>query len=131
MIQLKEYKTFRDLGYSHSTEIPASYNKIHVHLVHAVKHYGCQKAELVANGNLTGKPFDSIYCGVVSLKNICLVALIAELSSPKLWATDIGNTYFEAMTKERLAIYAGTKLKQLERHVWVIHKALYGLQNSG
>ena len=99
--------------------------------MYAVKHNGHHKARLVADGHLRDEPLDSVYSGVVSLRGIHFVAFIAELNSLKLWATDIGNAYLEATTKEKLVIIAGPKFKELEAHVLVIHKALYGLRTSG
>ena len=63
----------------------------------------------MADEYLTDKPFDSVYSSIVSLRCIRLVAFIAELNGLKLWATDIGNAYLEATTKEKLAIIAGPK----------------------
>lgn len=56
---------------------------------------------------MTDKPLESVYYVVVSLKRICIVAAMAELNYSKLWATDIGNTYLEAIMKEKLVIFAG------------------------
>ena len=70
--------------------------------MYAVKHNGHHKARLVADGHLRDEPLDSVYSGVVSLRGIHFVAFIAELNSLKLWATDIGNAYLEATTKEKL-----------------------------
>ena len=44
---------------------------------------------------------------------------------------DIGNEYTEASTKEKLYIVAGPGFEQLQGHILVIHKALYGLKSSG
>ena len=68
MAQLKEYKTFSDLGRANTTRIPTGYKKIRVHLVYAVKHDGRHKARLVADGHLTDVPLESVYSGVVSLR---------------------------------------------------------------
>ena len=131
MLQLDKYETFGDLGHSKSTRIPVGYKKIRVHLVYAVKHEGRHKAWLVADGHLTKEPLDSVYLGVVSLRGIRLVAFLSKLNGLKLWATDIGNAYLEASTKEKLVIIAGPEFKELEGHVLVIQKALYGLPSSG
>ena len=131
MNQLSDYSTFRDLGHKDSTRIPAGHKKIKVHLVYAVKHDGRHKARLVADGHLTDVPLESVYSGVVSLRGIRLVAFIAELNNLQLWSTDIGNAYLEATTKERLVIIAGPEFAELEGHVLVIQKALYGLRTSG
>ena len=49
----------------------------------------------------------------------------------KVWAADIGNAYLEATTKEKLYIVAGPEFEELQGHILVIHKALYGLKSSG
>jgi hypothetical protein len=49
----------------------------------------------------------------------------------ELWATDIGNAYLEAYTAEKLYIVAGPEFGELEGHMLIISKALYGLRTSG
>ena len=49
----------------------------------------------------------------------------------KVWADDIGNAYLEGTTKEKLYIVAGPEFEELQEHILVIHKALYGLTSSG
>jgi hypothetical protein len=131
MTQLAEYETFNDLGHASRTRIPVGYKKIRVHLVYAVKHDGRHKARLVADGHLTDVPLDSVYSGVVSLGGIRLVAFMAELNNLELWSTDIGNAYLEAETQEKLVIIAGPEFGELEGHLLIIQKALYGLRTSG
>lgn len=125
--QLKEYETFMDVGFN----IPNGYKKIRVHMVYAVKHDGRHKARLVADGHLTDIPLESVYSGVVSLRGFRLVLFLAELNGMETWATDIGNAYLEAKTKELVVIKAGPEFKELEGHILVIKKALYGLRTSG
>ena len=48
----------------------------------------------------------------------------------EVWGAGIGNAYQEATTKERLYV-AGPELEELQGHILVIHKALYGLKSSG
>ena len=131
MQQLAEYQTFASLGLAHRTRIPEGYKKIRVHLVYAVKHDGRHKARLVADGHLTAVPLESVYSGVVSLRGIRLMIFLAELNGIETWATDIGNAYLEAKTKERLVIVAGDEFGELKGHLLVIRKALYGLRTSG
>ena len=131
MQQLFEYNTFEDLGIANSTPVPNGYKKIRVHLVYAVKHDGRHKARLVADGHLTDIPLESVYSGVVSLKGFRLVLFLAELNGMEVWATDIGNAYLEARTKEKLVIVAGSEFGELQGHLLRIHKALYGLRTSG
>ena len=107
MLQLKEYEIFCNLRHVRSTKISVGKKNICIYLVYAVKHYGWHKAYFVTDGHMTDKPLDSVYYVVVSLKRICIVAAMAELNYSKLWATDIGNTYLEAIMKEKLVIFAG------------------------
>jgi len=74
---------------------------------------------------------ESVYSGVVSLRGLRLVLFLAELNHLETWATDIGNAYLEAETKEKVYIIAGPEFGELEGHVLVIRKALYGLRTSG
>jgi hypothetical protein len=96
-----------------------------------VKDNGQHKAPLVADGHLTEVPLESVYSGVVSLRDIQILVFLAELNQLELWAMDIGNAYLEAMTSEKLYIIAGGEFVDLKGHVLVIHKALYGLRTSG
>ena len=129
MSQLDEYKCFKDQG--KGIDIPNGFKKICVHLVFDVKHDGRHKARLVANGHLTDIPVDSVYSGLVSLRGIQLIIFLAELNGLEVWATDIGNAYLEALTSEKVCIIAGPEFGNLEGHVLIIYKALYGLQSSG
>ena len=127
MSQLDDYSTFKDVGKTP----PDGYKKIRVHLVYDVKHDGRHKARLVADGHLTDIPLESVYSGVVSLRGIRLLTFISELNSLDLWATDIGNAYLEANTKEKVCILAGPEFGSREGHILLIQKALYGLRTSG
>ena len=129
MSQLHEYKTFKELGKGGNP--PNGYHKICVHLVFDVKHDGCHKSRLVANGHLTEVPLDSVYSGVISLCGIQLLVFLAELNDLDLWTTDIGNAYLEAETQEKVYIIAGPEFGELEGHTLIIFKALYGLRTSG
>ena len=101
-----------------------------MHLVYAIKHDGRHKARLVADGHLTDVPNESVYSGVVSLKAFKIVAFLAELNGLQLWSTDIGNAYLEARNKEKLVIIAGAEFGELEGHMLIIERALYGLHMS-
>ncbi len=129
MKQIHEYKTFTDLGYG--TKPPSGYKKIRVHLVYVVKHDGRHKARLVADGHLTQVPTESVYSGVVSLRGLRLVIFLAELNGLQLWSTDIGNAYLESKTKEKVCIIAGREFGELQGHLLIVEKALYGLRSSG
>ena len=86
---------------------------------------------MVADGHLTDVPLDSVYSGVVSLRGLRLVLFLAELNGLDTCATDIGNAYLEAETKEKVCIITGKEFSPLEGHLLIIRKALYGLRTSG
>ena len=110
---------------------PKGYKKITVHIVFDVKHDGRHKAHFVAGGHLTPIPIESVYSGVISLRGVRLLIFLAELNGQRLWATDIGNAYLEAYTQESVYIVAGPEFGDLEGHILIIVKALYGLRSSG
>ena len=89
MEQLDEYETFKENAY----KWPEGHQKLKLHLGFDVKPDGRHKARMVADGHLTKIPLESVYSGVVSIRSICLVALLAEHFKHALWATDIGNAY--------------------------------------
>jgi hypothetical protein len=60
-----------------------------------------------------------------------MVAFLSELNGLDLWAADIGNTYLEAKMSELLFIVASPEFGDLEGHMLVIYKALYGLCSLG
>jgi hypothetical protein len=72
------------------------YRKIKVHTIFDVKHDGRHKTRVVANGNLTDTPLESVYSGVVSLRGLRTCIFLGELNNMTPWATDIGNAYLEA-----------------------------------
>ena len=110
---------------------PPGYQKIRVHLNFAVKYDSRHKARLVAHGYLTPKPVESIYSGVVSLRNLRLVTLLGKLNNLELWEADIGNAYLEAVTEEKLYVVAGPEFEDWEVYILTFSKALYGLKSSG
>ena len=131
MQQLMDYQTFIDKGLYSQTGIPRGFKKIRVHLVYAVKHDGRHKARLVADGHLTDIPLNSVYAGVVSIRGMRLCLFLGELNGMEAYATDIGNAYLEAKTREKVCIRAGPEFGELEGHLLIIYKALYGLRSSG
>ena len=49
----------------------------------------------------------------------------------EVWGADIGNAYLEATTKEKIYIVTGPEFEELQGHIVVIHKVLYGLKSFG
>ena len=64
--QIKEYQVFKDYGKTVYEKdmignAPKAYQKIRVHFVFDVNHCGKFKARLVADGNLTKEPNETVY----------------------------------------------------------------------
>ena len=57
---------------------------------------------MVADGHLTDIQLESVYSGVVSLRGLRIVLFLAELNGLDTCATEIGNAYLEAHTKEKV-----------------------------
>ena len=110
---------------------PDGFQKIRVHFVYAVKHDGRFKARLVADGHLTKEPVESIYSGVVSLRSLRMVVFLSQLNDLEIWGGDVGNAYLEAYTDEKLCIIAGPEFKELQGHLLIMIKALYGTCSGG
>ena len=104
-----------------------------MHWVFACKHGRHHKARLVAGGHLAPDPIDSMYSGVVSTRSLRLSIFLAKLNNMKVGGGGggIGNACLKATTKETLYIVAGPEFEELQGHILVIHKALYGLKSSG
>ena len=135
LTQIHEYKVFRDTGKAkfHNGKVvtPDGFQKIRVHFVYAVKHDGRFKARLVADGHLTKEPVESIYSGVVSLRSLRMVVFLSQLNNLEIWGADVGNAYLEAYTDEKLCIMAGPEFKELQGHLLIMVKALYGTRSGG
>ena len=87
--QIKEYQVFKDFGKAvyeknNITNAPKGHQKIRVHFVFDVKHCGKFKARLVADGHLTKEPMETVYAGVLSIRNLRLTMFLAELNNLEL-----------------------------------------------
>ena len=135
LTQIHEYKVFKDTGkaqfHNGKVVIPDGFQKIRVQFVYAVKHDGRFKARLVADGHLTKEPVESIYSGVVSLRSLRMVVFLSQLNNLEIWGADVGNAYLEAYTDEKLCIIAGPEFKELQGHLLIMVKALYGTRSGG
>jgi hypothetical protein len=126
---LNEFEVFKDCGIGGIA--PPGYKRINVHFVFAVKEDSRRKGRLVANGNMTEVPNESVYSGVVSIRSLRIITLLAELNGLKLISADIGSAYLTAKTSEKVYCIGGTGFGELEGHTLLIDKALYGLRTSG
>ena len=120
-----------DSNHKRIINAPPDHQKIRVNLIFAVTHDGRHKARLVPNGSLTPEPAENIYSGVVSLRHLRLVIFLGELNNLELWGADIGNSYLETYTQEKLFIIAGPEFEELEGFLLIFNTALYGLKSSG
>ncbi len=127
--QLFDYCTFRSIGKNAS--VPNGYQRIPVRMVFEVKNTLKRKAWLVARGDKTDPPRDSVYSGVASLRSLRIICFLAELNGLEVTGGNIGNAYLEAYMKEKVCFVAGPKFGALEGHMMIIEKALYGLRTSG
>ena len=114
--QIKEYQVFKDFGkavYEKNkiTNAPEGYRKIRVHFVFDVKHCGKFKARLVADGHLTKEPMETVYSGVVSIRNLRLAMFLAEINNLELWGADVGKAYLQALTRGNFTLWVGLNLK--------------------
>ena len=55
----------------------------------------------MADGHLTKEPNETVYSGVVSLRNLRLTMFLSELNGLQLWGADVGNAYLQGLTKEK------------------------------
>jgi len=131
MKQLFDYDCFEDGGIYGEAPNPEGYKKTRGRLCFDMKHDGRHKGRYVARGHLTDIPVDSVYSGVVLLHGLCIVTFLAKLNGLDLCATDVRNAYLEALTKEKIYIITGPEFEELEGHILIIRKALYGLRTSG
>ena len=77
------------------------------------------------------EPVESIYSGVVSLRSLRMVVFLSQLNNLEIWGADVGNAYLEASTDEKLCIMAGPEFKELQGHLLIMVKALYGTRSGG
>ena len=59
--------------------IPCGYQLIRVHTISDVKVDGQHKTQVVADRNFTAIPVESVYPGVVPLRDLCTCLFIDEL----------------------------------------------------
>ena len=60
-----------------------------------------------------------------------MVVFLSQLNDLEIWGADVGNAYLEAYTDEKLCIIAGQEFKDLQGHLLIMIKALYGTCSGG
>ena len=128
---IDDYDIFIDKGKFSGFRISKGFRLIQVHTIFDVKVDSCHKSRVVVDGHLTATPSESVYSGVVLLRGLCTCVSIGELDGMVPWTTDIGSAYLEAVNREKVCIRAGLEFGELEGHLLIIYKALYGLRLSG
>ena len=88
---------------------------------------GKRKGQLVARGDMTLEPEELVYSSVATLQSLRIVAFLAELNGLVLMPGDIGNTYIESYTQEKVYFIAGPEFSHYAGHTFIINKTLYGL----
>jgi len=68
---------------------------------------------------------------MVSLDIIKLLFIAADLQGLQCCAADVTNAYIQAYTKEKIYTIAGPEFGELAGRIFLVDKALYGLQTSG
>jgi Reverse transcriptase (RNA-dependent DNA polymerase) len=113
-------------------KMPIGFKLIDCHMIFNIKSDLTRKARLVAGGNQTEEPAESIYLSVVSRHSVRIAFLIAALNGLKILAGDVQNAYLNAPTKECCYTIAGPKFGEAnEGRPVMIVRALYGLRSSG
>ena len=74
---------------------------------------------------------ETVYSGVVSLRNLRLAMFLAELNNLELRGADVENAYLQALTKEKLYTVGGPEFEEVQGHFLVMYKALYGTRSRG
>ena len=126
--QIMDFWTFKVLPRGKGP--PEGYTSVPLHLCFDVKFDLRRKARLVAGGNLTKKPDEELYSGVVSIDAVRTALFIAQLNGLEVMAADVGNAYLHGHTKEKIYTIAGPEFGELEGQVLICKKALYGLKTS-
>ena len=125
---LRIYNTFEDKGKIKHLE---GHTRIPVRFVFDVKHDLRHHARLVAGGHKTEKTMEGTYSSVVQLRSMRIAILAAELNGLEIMCGDISSAYLESYCREKVHFIAGPAFEELEGHLLVIVKALYGLRSSG
>ena len=126
---LNKFQTFKLADFTKDSP-PDGYTYLPHHIVFDVKFDLRQRARLVGGGNHTQLEKDETYSGVVGMDTVRWAMFIGEANGLTCCAADIGSAYLQSMTRERIFIVGGPEFGDLEGKVFIVYKALYGLQTS-
>ena len=85
----------------------------------------------MTGGHLTEPTHDNAYSRIASIRSIRMCLFAVELNGLSQCASDVGNAYLEAYTKEKLYMETGPEFGELQVCTLIVTKALYGLRKSG
>lgn len=74
---------------------------------------GTIKARMISDRNLTDVPLYILCSSVISLRGLILVLFLYELNNLEPYATEIGNAYLEAYTKEKVYFITGKEFGEM------------------
>ena len=129
--QHTEYNVLKDRGPFARCMMHCGYQLIWVRTIFDDKVDGRHKAQVVVNRHLTAAPAKTVCSEIVSLRGLRTCFFVSKLDGMEPWAMDIENAYLEALTSEKVCVRAGPEFGDLTGHLFIIYKALYGLQLSG
>jgi hypothetical protein len=89
---------------------PIDNQKIRLHKICDVKLDGTRKARLVANGNETEEPKESMFSSVVSRDSVRIFFTLAGLNFLRVLACDIQNAYLNADTEEKNLLHGRSQV---------------------
>ncbi len=113
-------------------DAPEGYQEAPLRMIFDIKPDLRRKARLVAGGHKVNSEGHSSYSSVVRLDSIRLLNVIAKAQGLKVLAGDVGNTYLNADTNEKVYTRCGPKFgPELEGRIAIIKKSLYDLKSSG
>jgi hypothetical protein len=111
---------------------PKMSKRIPCYLIFDIKMDFTRKARFVAGGHVTDPPSSITFASIVSRDSVFLAFLIATLNDLDLLGANIGNTYLNALTSEKVHTVCGLEFGQAYHgRVAIITCALYGLKSSG
>jgi hypothetical protein len=132
LANLRKHETFEELPYS---DVPRDTQIIPTHPVFRVKRkqdgtIRDLKSRLVANGNLQSHPDHSVYAPTIRAATVRALLALGANRSMAVATGDVEAAYLNAPLARPVYVRPPTGWAP-EGRVWRLHKALYGLRESG
>ena len=110
------------------SQLSEGYKYIPVHFVFDIKVDGRHKARLFTGGDHTNPDTSEVFSSVVSIENVRMLFLLADLNQLQIVAADISNSYLHAYTREK--VRTTLKHSKYQGKCMQINNAQYGLCTS-